>query len=254
MVGVAGNAPAWSCSRNRRLTFRLHSGLVSQLAPRNEKVEAWPAKAREWTVDVLDRSRSADKRRDSKFIGARSRPARVLPPLSPARQAGESAVLLPGRKWWELVVMLHSSASDLVLRRPLYRRLAGATPCTFALRCTRCARLLRTLFDSLGTGWPKAMSEPTKETSRMVEAPGNAPGLSGCEPDVLLLSPCPRKMAGRLRAARSVLGFGDRAAPLVRGLKMVRSAGYAPASRRWQRRVLLLNDDRSRQRTNTVPA
>ena len=137
----------------------------------------------------------------------KARPGRVLPPLSPARQAGESAVLLPSRKWWELVVTLHSSASDLVFRRPLYRRLAGATPCTFALRCTRCARLLRAPFDPPLTRWPKAMSEPM-EASRMVEAPGNAPGLSGCEPDVLLLSPCPRikwQAASVLPGACSVL-------------------------------------------------
>jgi hypothetical protein len=48
------------------------------------------------------------------LVPAKWRPGRVLPPLSPARQAGESAVPLPSRKWWVMVVTLHSSSSDLV--------------------------------------------------------------------------------------------------------------------------------------------
>ena len=67
------------------------------------------------------------------------------------------------------------------------------------------------------------------------------------------------KVARRLGAAPSPQGFGDRAAQAgarrTRGviLKMVRSAGLAPASPDWHSSILLLNDDREMWRGLSGP-
>ena len=85
---------------------------------------------------------------------------------------------------------------------------------------------------------------------KVVEPAGYAPASAACKAAVLLLNEGPLvKMARRSGAAPDPRSFGDSAAQAgARRVKMVRSAGVAPASPDWHTGILLLNDDRVTQR------
>ncbi len=95
-------------------------------------------------------------------------------------------------------------------------------------------------------GAVKRLLEACWPPVKLVEPAGYAPASAVCKTAVLLLNEGPWKMARRLRAARSGLGFGLPAtqAGARREFEMVRSAGIAPASPDWHTGILLLNDGR----------
>lgn len=171
------------------------------------------------------------------------RARRVLPPLSPARQAGESAVSLRALNewnWWGMVVVRHLSL-------PACLKTAGLQSAGRDIpRCEIVAGAVKHLLE--------ACRPPCIQN--MVEPAGYAPASAVCKTTVLLLNegpfengtppPCCPERAGIWtpccacwRAARVVVRRR-----MQSSATMVRPAGVAPASPDWHTGILLLNDDR----------